>query len=249
MNMPDIRIILVRPQHPGNIGACARAMKNMGLKNLVLVAPQCFLAEEAVARAAGADDILAGATVVADVRAAVADCVFVAATSARARTIAWPRLEPRGAAATLCAQARSGPVGLLFGAERTGLTNEEVDYAHALVQIPVDPGFASLNLAAAVQILCYEVRCAVQEPVPVPESDHRPAPQEAFNRFLEHLEQVITDIGFLNTHHPRKLMRRLTRLFRRAQPDDNELQILRGILNAVQNPYPAQKGPPDSDNT
>ncbi|AWP23769.1 tRNA (cytosine(32)/uridine(32)-2'-O)-methyltransferase TrmJ [Acidiferrobacter sp. SPIII_3] len=249
VSMPDIRIILVRPQHPGNIGACARAMKNMGLKNLVLVAPQHFPAEEAVARAAGADDILAAAAIVADVRAAVADCVFVAATSARTRTIALPRLDARGAAATLCTQARSGPVGLLFGAERTGLTNEEVDYAHALVQIPVDPGFASLNLAAAVQILCYEIRCTIQEPVPIPEPDHRPAPQEAFNRFLGHLEQVITDIGFLNERHPRKLMRRLTRLFRRAHPDDNELQILRGILNAVQHPYPPRPGPSDPDNT
>ena len=249
MSMPDIRIILVRPQHPGNIGACARAMKNMGLKSLVLVAPQRFPAEEAVARAAGADDVLAAATIVDDVRAAVADCVFVAATSARERTIAWPRLDAREAAATLCAQARSGPVGLLFGAERTGLTNDEVDYAHALVQIPVDPAFASLNLAAAVQVLCYEIRCAVQGQVAAPEPDHRPAPQEAFNRFLEHLEQVITDIGFLNERHPRKLMRRLTRLFRRAHPDDNELQILRGILNAVEHPYPARKGPSGPDNT
>ena len=214
-------------------------MKNMGLKSLVLVAPQRFPAEEAVARAAGADDV----------RAAVADCVFVAATSARERTIAWPRLDAREAAATLCAQACSGPVGLLFGAERTGLTNEEVDYAHALVQIPVDPSFASLNLAAAVQVLCYEIRCAAQGLAPAPEPDHRPAPQEAFNRFLEHLEQVITDIGFLNERHPRKLMRRLTRLFRRAHPDDNELQILRGILNAVEHPHPARKGPSGPDNT
>ncbi|WP_298136813.1 RNA methyltransferase [Acidiferrobacter sp.] len=250
--MPDIRIILVRPQHPGNIGACARAMKNMGLKHLVLVAPQRLPDDEAMARAAGAGDILSAATIVADVGAAVADCVFVAATSARARTIAWPRLDARAAASVACAQARSGPVGILFGAERTGLTNEEVDYAHVLVQIPVDPGFASLNLAAAVQILCYEIRCAVQEPAPGPgpEPEHRPAPQEALNGFLQHLERVITAIGFLNPHHPRKLMRRLTRLFRRARPDDNELQILRGILSAIEHPYPARGGPrPGPDNT
>ncbi len=240
MDMPDIRIILVRPQHPGNVGACARAMKNMGLRRLVLVAPQRFPDAEAVARAAGADDILTAAEIVDDVPAAVAECVFVAATSARDRTIPLPRQEARAAAATLCAQARSGPVGLLFGAERTGLTNEEVDYAHALVQIPVDPQFASLNLAAAVQILCYEIRCTIQAG-PAPASAHKPASQDAFNRFLEHLEKTITDVGFLNEKHPRKLMRRLTRLFRRALPDDNEIQILRGLLNAVEKPYPPRR--------
>ncbi len=238
--MPDVRIILVRPQHPGNIGACARAMKNMGLNRLVLVAPQRFPAEEAVARAAGADDILEAAEVVDDVPAAVAECVFVAATSARDHTIPLPRQDARAAAATLCARAGSGPVGLLFGAERTGLTNEEVDFAHVLVQIPVDPRFASLNLAAAVQILCYEIRCAVHTGE-VPARDYPPASQEAFNLFLGHLEKTITDIGFLNERHPRKLMRRLTRLFRRALPDDNELQILRGILSAVENPHPPRK--------
>ncbi len=247
--MPDVRIILVRPQHPGNIGACARAMKNMGVKRLVLVAPQRFPAEEAVARAAGADDILAAAEIVEDVPTAVAECVFVAATSARDRTIPLPRQDARAAAATLCGQAQLGPVGLLFGAERTGLTNEEVDFAHTLVQIPVDPLFASLNLAAAVQILCYEIRCAIQAgPAAAPE--HRPASQEAFNLFLGHLEKTITDIGFLNEKHPRKLMRRLTRLFRRALPDDNELQILRGILNAVEKPHPPRKlSPRDPHNT
>ncbi len=246
VSMPDVRVILVRPQHPGNIGACARAMKNMGFRHLVLVAPRQFPAEEAVARAAGADDILAAARVVDSVRAAVADCVFVAATSARDRTIPWPRLDARGAGTALCAHARSGPVGLLFGAERTGLTNDEVDYAHVLVQIPADPEFASLNLAAAVQILCYETRCAALGAAPAPESGHRPASQEDFNRFLEHLERMMADVGFLDARHPRKLMRRLTRLFRRAQPDDNELQILRGILNAVEHPYPPGRGRGDN---
>ena len=240
MTFPNIRIVLVRPQHPGNMGAAARAMKNMGLSHLTLVAPRAFPAEEAFARAAGADDILAKAQVVADVREAVADCVLVVATSARSRSIAWPSLLPKEAAVALWASAASGPVALLFGAERTGLTNAELDFAHALVQIPVDPKFSSLNLAAAVQILCYEIRLSTQAFVSSPE-DHQPAPQEPFNQFMNHLEKVMISIGFLNEKNPRKLMRRLTRLFRRAQPDETELHILRGILSAVERPYPPRE--------
>ncbi|HUW98618.1 MAG TPA: RNA methyltransferase [Acidiferrobacter sp.] len=237
MSVSAIRIVLVRPQHPGNIGAAARALKNMGLARLVLVAPRVFPADEASARAVGADDILANAQVVGDVREAVADCVLVLATSARRRTIAWPTMAPREAAATLTMAARSGPVALLFGAERTGLTNEELDFAHGLVQIPVDPLFSSLNLAAAVQILCYEIRLA-QGLADGSPATHSPAPQEPFNQFLEHLERVLVGIGFLDEDNPRKLMRRLTRLFRRAQPDQTELNILRGILSAVEQPHP-----------
>lgn len=237
MDSLPIRIILVRPQHPGNIGAVARAMKNMGLNHLTLVAPREFPASEAVARAAGADDILAGARVVASVEEAVSDCVLVLATSARSRSISWPTLFPREAAVALCAGARSGPVALLFGAERTGLINEELDYASARVQIPVNPQFPSLNLAAAVQILCYEIRQAAEESVAVAET-HKPAAQALLNHFIKHLEQVLINIGFLDENNPRKLMRRLTRLFRRAQPDDIELNILRGILSAVEKPYP-----------
>ncbi|MHB8253114.1 MAG: RNA methyltransferase [Acidiferrobacter sp.] len=241
MAFPDIHIILVRPQHPGNIGATARAMKNMGLSQLTLVAPRDFPADEATVRAAGAHDILAKARIVADVRAAVADCVWVAATSARRRTITWPSMGPKDAAMALCANAASGPVALLFGAERTGLTNEELDFAHTLVHIPVDPQFSSLNLAAAVQILCYEIRLTVETSDLLPPNTHKPAPQEPFNQFIEHLGKVAVGIGFLNETHPRKLMRRLMRLFRRAQPDETELNILRGILSAIEKPYPPRK--------
>ena len=244
MAFPHIRIVLVRPQHPGNIGATARAMKNMGLSELTLVAPRAFPADEALARAAGADDILAAAHVVASVREAVADCPLVVATSARPRTIAWPCLSPKEAASALWEGAQASPVALLFGAERTGLTNDEIDFAQALVQIPVDPGFPSLNLAAAVQILCYEIRlsAAAGEPsLGAAASVHRPAPQEALNQLIDHLERVLIGIGFLDRNNPRKLMRRLIRLFRRAAPDTNEILILRGILSAIERPHPPKE--------
>lgn len=244
MAFPHIRIILVRPQHPGNIGATARAMKNMGLSQLTLVAPRTFPAEEAIARAAGADDILASARVVASVREAVAECPLVVATSARPRTIAWPCLTPKEAASALWAGAQTAPVALLFGAERTGLTNDEIDFAQALVQIPVDPVFPSLNLAAAVQILCYEIRLSAEAGRP-PGGEgltaHKPAPQEALNQLIDHLERVLIHIGFLDLSNPRKLMRRLIRLFRRAAPDTNEILILRGILSAIERPYPPKE--------
>ncbi len=240
MSLARIRIVLVEPQHPGNIGAVARAMKNMGLSSLVLVAPRAFPADEAIARAAGADDILACAQVVGSVAEAVAPCVQVLATSARLRKIPWPVADPEQAAHSLWAHAAAGQeVALLFGAERSGLANEDVDFAQGLVQIPVDPAFASLNLAAAVQVLCYEIRKQSLGPRPaVP--DHEPAPQEELNGFLAHLEAVLIEIGFLNAAHPRKLMRRLVRLFRRATPDQNEIHILRGILTAVQTGRPPQ---------
>ncbi|MDA8389172.1 MAG: RNA methyltransferase [Gammaproteobacteria bacterium] len=233
MSLAHIRIVLVRPQHPGNIGAVARAMKNMGLSSLVLVAPLQFPSPEAVARAAGADDILASAQVVDSVAAAVAPCTRVLATSARTRKIAWPVLGPEQAAAALWGEAAARhEVALLFGGERSGLANEDVDFAHGLVQIPVDPAFPSLNLAAAAQVLCYEIRKQQLGGV-VAVADHTPASQDELNRFLAHLETVLIDIGFLNAAHPRKLMRRLVRLFRRATPDQNEINILRGILTAI----------------
>ncbi|MHB1566047.1 MAG: RNA methyltransferase [Acidiferrobacter sp.] len=232
MSLANIRIVLVRPQHAGNIGGVARAMKNMGLSALTLVAPLAFPAPEATARAAGADDILQTAAVVGDLRAALQDCRLVMATSARARTIRWPAASPDEAAARLWSAAQRAPVAILFGGERSGLTNADLDHADTLVHIPVDPAFPSLNLAAAVQILCYEVR---RHAVPGTSrvADHVPATQAEFGRFIDHLEATLVALGFLNTAHPRKLMRRLVRLFRRATPDQNEINILRGILSAI----------------
>ena len=161
--LQNLRIVLVGTQHPGNIGSAARAMKTMGLSALHLVAPERFPDPEAVALAAGADDLLAAAPVHADLDAALAGCTFVLGTSARRRHVPLPELSPRDAARQLVEAAARGPVALLFGRERTGLENGELQRCHASVGIPTNPEFSSLNLAAAVQVLCYELRLALLE--------------------------------------------------------------------------------------
>jgi TrmH family RNA methyltransferase len=233
MSLANIRIVLVRPSHPGNVGACARAMKNMGLRHLSLVEPKAFPSPDANARAAGADDVLAAAALYTDLDAALAGCVMAVGTSARDRSIAWPSLDAADAAARLVANAGRGPVAVVFGAERTGLTNDELDRCHFVVTIPADPEFSSLNLAAAVQVLSYELyRAALsaggagREAMP----DTPLATSRDLQFFFEHLERVLVAIEFLDPENPRKLMRRLTRLFNRAALDVNEINILRGIL-------------------
>ncbi len=208
-------------------------MKNMGLRHLALVEPKAFPSPDANARAAGADDVLAEAGVFPTLDAALAGCVFAIGTSARERAIAWPLLDANEAAAQLVRNADRGPVAAVFGAERTGLTNEELDRCHFVVTIPADPEFSSLNLAAAVQVLSYEVFRVARA---ADGAGHAPAPDTplATSRdlrlFYEHLERVLIAIEFLDPANPRKLMRRLMRLFNRAAPDVNEINILRGIL-------------------
>lgn len=237
MSLDNIHIVLSRSTHPGNIGAAARAMKNMGLRRLVLVAPEAeHLGSEAVARAAGAGEILTEATVCATLDEALAGCQLVLGTSARERAIAWPTLSPREAAAQLAQEAGQGRVALLFGQERAGLTNAELDRCHALVTIPSNPAFSSLNLASAVQILTYEVflQHGATSPIPRSEGGGTPATDDEMQGFYRHLEEVLLQIAFLDPAHPRKLMRRLIRLFNRARPDKNEINILRGMLTAIQ---------------
>ena len=229
-----IRIVLLRPTHPGNVGAVARAMKNMGLEQLYLVAPVDHSGPEARARAAGAEDVLARAIVCANLDEAIGDCHFIAGTTARSRYIEWPALDPSACAARLTAESVRGPVALLFGQERTGLTNEELDRCHALVQIPASPDYPSLNLACAVQILAYEIYRTVKSAEPLAAPLDPPASQEEMERFYAHLEEVLLETEFLDPANPRFLLRRLRRLFNRAQPDRNEANILRGILTAVQ---------------
>jgi len=234
----SIRIILVGTTHPGNIGAVARAMKNMGQSNLMLVNPRYFPHEDATARASGADDILANARVVSTLDEALADCVYVAGASARSRTINWPSMVPHDCAERLHMESRNGHVAAVFGPEKSGLTNEDLDRCHTLLTIPTEPGFSSLNLAMAVQILTYELRVIAIEdqglaPISEDAKDVPLASGEELEYFYAHLEQVLSVSGFLDPDNPRVLMRRLRRLFLRAEPDKNEINILRGILASL----------------
>ncbi len=241
MKLNAVRIVLVGTSHPGNIGAAARAMKTMGLSQLWLVAPERFPDPEASARAAGADDVLAQAQCVATLEQALVGCARVAGTTARLRHLSVPVVDPRTAAANLyqtvnTSDDHTAEVALVFGRERTGLTNSEIDLCHLLVQIPSNPDYSSLNLGAAVQVLSYELRmAALAESAPAPEA-HLPAPAEEQERFYTHLEQVLLQTGFLDPANPRLLMRRLRRLFARACPDQNEINILRGVLTSFQRP-------------
>jgi TrmH family RNA methyltransferase len=230
------RIVLVGTTHPGNIGAVARAMKNMGLDELVLVEPRYFPDADATARASGAVDVLEKATVAPTLADAVADCVFVVGASARSRAIDWPCYEPREGAARLLDMRRQGPVAAVFGPEKYGLTNADLDLCNALLTIPANPEFSSLNLAMAVQILSYELRLAAPgaEPREARPPAVRAATSAELEHFYTHLEQVLKEVRFLDPDNPRHLMRRLRRLFIRAAPDHNEVNILRGILTAVE---------------
>ena len=233
-----IRIVLVATSHAGNIGACARAMKTMGLKRLVLVDPLRFPDVEATARAVGAEDVLNNAQVCANLDEALADCHLVIGTSARNRRIPWPLLMPDEAAQRAVQESAERDVALLFGRERTGLTNDELDRCQLLVNIPTDPDFSSLNLAAAVQVLCYEVRRAAQaKDTPRPDAaallGEPLATAADVQRFYDHLEQVLVETRFLDPANPRLLMRRLVRLFNRVQMTENEVKILRGFLASI----------------
>jgi tRNA (cytidine32/uridine32-2'-O)-methyltransferase len=229
----NIRIVLLETSHPGNIGAVARAMKNMCLDNLWLVSPKRFPDAEATARASGADDLLANARVCKNLDEAISDCRLVIGTSARSRTVEWPPMDPRGVASKAVAMAGDAPVALLFGRESSGLTNAELDRCRYLVRIPANPHYQSLNLGMAVQVLAYEILVASETRLETAET-HVPADAARFEGFIDHLAQTLDDIGFNDDRHSEKLVRRLRRLFLRAQLDDEEINILRGILSAAQ---------------
>ena len=230
----SIRIVLVGTTHPGNIGAVARAMRNMGVSDLALVNPKSFPDENATARASGAVDVLENATVVESLADAIKDCVFVAGASVRSRTINWPTMEPRECAAKFIEQNQNGVVAAVFGPEKAGLSNSDLDHCDTLLTIPTDPDFNSLNLAMAVQVFTYELRMAgQQDKTQNYEHDAPLATNEELEHFYSHLEQVLTDVHFLNPENPRHLMRRLRRMYIRAQVDKNEVNILRGMLTAI----------------
>jgi TrmH family RNA methyltransferase len=230
-----IRIVLVGSTHPGNIGATARAMKNMGLSDLALVAPRHFPDEQATARASGADDVLDAARVCDTLDEAVADCTWVLGTSARQRSIRWPEMTPREAAEAVHARTGGGTVAVVFGPEKTGLSNEDMDRCAALVCIPTS-SFSSLNLAMAVQIIAYELFLPVAPQGAAPEAEAPPATAAELENLYDHIERATLESGFLDPANPRYLMRRIRRLIGRAEPDRNEVNILRGILASLESP-------------
>ena len=231
-----IRIVLCETSHPGNIGAVARAMKTMGLGRLVLVNPKDYPSAEATARASGADDVLAAAEVVSDLEDALTGVGYAVGTSARLRRIPMPQLDPRESAERVMTEAASQDVAVLFGRERSGLSNAEIDRCHALVNIPANPDYQSLNLGAAAQVICYELRMAMLAGTSAtkPDNGHEPATGEHLESFFGHLETALLDIGFLDPKQSESMLRRLRRLFQRARPDDTEVHILRGILSRAQ---------------
>jgi TrmH family RNA methyltransferase len=231
--LSHIRVVLSHTSHPGNIGATARAMKTMGLDRLYLVSPKLFPHADATARASGADDVLAAATVCADIDTALQGCRLVVGASARSRSIPCPLIRPAECARKAAAESEQGEVALLFGCEQSGLSNAEIDRCQYLVQIPTNPEYGSLNLAAAVQILCYEIRVAHEATNAGQLTEHVPVSADEMERFYEHLEQTLVELEFLDPKNPRQLMRRLRRLYNRARPDENEVNILRGILAAA----------------
>lgn len=233
--LSNVRIVLVGTTHPGNIGATARAMKNMCLERLWLVRPRHFPSAEATARASGADELLTRAVVCSTLDEALTDCRLVVGSSARMRSVQWPVLDPRTCGVTLHAEAGSGPVALVFGRESSGLTNEELGRCHYLVHIPTNEAYNSLNLAAAVQVLVYEVYLASRAAAGACEPIARDvAGADAMQGFLKHLEQALLDLNFADPRQSKTLLQRLRRLFLRARPDRDELNILRGVLSAAQ---------------
>lgn len=234
----NIRIVLVETSHTGNMGSTARAMKTMGLSNLYLVNPLVKPDSQAISLAAGASDVIGNATIVDTLDEALAGCSLVVGTSARSRTLPWPMLEPRECGEKSAKTAENAPVALVFGRERVGLTNEELQKCNYHVCIPANPEYSSLNLAMAVQIIAYEVRVAylaLQEAgKPQVEYEEPPYPLvDDLERFYQHLEQTLLQTGFIRQSHPGQVMSKLRRLFTRARPESQELNILRGILTSI----------------
>jgi tRNA/rRNA methyltransferase/tRNA (cytidine32/uridine32-2'-O)-methyltransferase len=271
--LSTIKIVLVETTHPGNIGAVARAMKNMKMHNLCLVAPKIFPSADATSRASGADDVLARAVVCSTLQEAIADCQLVVGASARGRTISWPELTPRECAEKIfthepgnrhdCSQQSSGihivpgdsrgcsrqsygihtvpgdKVAIVFGRENSGLKNHELDLCHFLLRIPCNSEYSSLNIAAAVQVVCYELFVAsglpAQEKILVGDKDEDPlATAMQMESFYAHLAETLTNIGFMHPAKSKSIMRRLRRIYNRVQMNTKELDILRGILRMSQ---------------
>ncbi len=237
--LKNIRIVLVNTSHPGNIGAAARAMKNMGISNLYLVEPKEYPALEAYQRSAGAIDVLDNAVVVKDLSQALQDCVWVAGTSARLRTIEWPILEPRECVQKSLEIIEQGDIAIVFGRENSGLSNDEMAKCNVLLHIPTDPGYSSLNLAAAVQVVCYEYRLALMNNKITKKKGNKYrydalARSNQMDGMYDHLFEALSYLGFFGEKNSDVVMRRLKGLFNRANVTQRELSIVRGICSAIQ---------------
>ncbi len=239
--LSNFKIVLVETSHPGNIGGVARAMKNMGVSELCLVSPKVFPSADATSRAAGSDDILSSAIVYGCLQEAIADCQIVLGASARDRTISWPELTARECAekfATVSEAKARDKIAIVFGRENSGLKNHELDLCHYLLRIPCNSAYSSLNLAAAVQVVCYELFIASgqqRESTIGDKNEDSLASARQMELFYEHLQQTLADIGFLHVDKSQSIMRRLRRIYNRAALDTKEVDILRGILRFSQN--------------
>ena len=233
--LSKVRIVMVHTTHPGNIGAAARAMKNMGLSDLVLVAPKVFPSGEANARASGADDILASARVVDSLEEALLDRELVIGASARLRSISWPQMDPKAASEKVIVSGLR--TAILMGREHSGLTNEEMERCHFLLHIPSNPEYTSLNVASALQVIAYELFVRSQAGIPsedIPQ-DQRWATGEAMESFYGHLQRLLEEVEFLHaTKHEESILRRIRRIFNRAALEEQEVHLLRGILTRIQ---------------
>lgn len=237
MKLQNIKIVMVGTTHPGNIGAAARAMNNMCFSHLTLVDPQCPIGETAYARASGANAILDNRETCSELSHAIADCSLVVATSARRRSLSWPELSPRELADKLVSMDETSRVALVFGREHSGLLNEEIQLCNQMVCIPTNPEFSSLNLASAIQVLCYEVFSRQYDAPPPgkePDTHDLPAPSSEVEGYFEHLQKVLLTSGYLDPEQPGLIMQRLRRLYLRSELSRNEINILRGMLTAIE---------------
>lgn len=235
--LDQVKVVLVGTSHSGNIGSAARAMKVMGLSQLVLVQPECEVDAQAIALASGASDVALNASIVSSLEEAVSDCALVVGSSARSRTLEWPMLEPRECGEKMIQESKQGAVALVFGRERTGLTNEELQKCHYHVCIPANPEYSSLNLAMAVQTLSYEVRMAYlndQQSQYVASAEVEYPRHKELELFYQHLEKVMLASEFISPDQPNQVMNKMRRLFSRARPEAQELNILRGVLTAIE---------------
>ncbi|WP_028669627.1 RNA methyltransferase [Saccharospirillum impatiens] len=230
----NIRIILIQTWHPGNIGAVARAMKNMGLADLVLVNPVDFPCDEAYNRAGQATDVLDRARIVPSLAEAISDCVLVVGTSARDRSIRLPAYSAEQCAEKAVTLQQQAPVAIVFGRERMGLHNDDIQQCHAQLNIDANPDYPVLNLSQAVQLVCYEVFKASQRHDNLPPVEDEYPLNDDLNRFYDHLAHTLDDIGFTNNKAPGQALDHLKALYRRARPTAKELRLLRGVLSKAQ---------------